>query len=619
MNNEIMYTDAVNGLHILSDGIVVEVDGYPNEIKQYGRLVAVDIDYKDGKLEYSYTTTRDIRRPEVYGMGYPYGSDTGLLFTIGRFKKEYETMGLEVSLPIEETKQNDYPETKEDLDKLLEPIKLKSYGRGKPTIYGDGCTMMDKIKNIDVESLYPKTTISSNLSIHDDKIIEAYNQFLTMIFDKEKYDGISIRVPKECTEDWFEILPCFKYVRKMEYKITPELDLYVNIKKLGIGRNCSYIVDVSGIDYITSNINNSRSMFSDYGKILNLNVSDLQTRLLDIIQDTKVDESNDTVYSAGQLANNLLRGLPFNHIDDFDLEGDSITYEINSKNKLSGLKELNPTDLSDRMHLKDDDMDSLLKRLPENNPLDNLTVDDIVDNTELNMLKDVYDKHMGIVSIRCENDRNRLDDNYRSVFKKHIAKGVLYPKLRFNSDYGYTLNENGSIEYGITKTQIVPFKSMISNKPMNIHKDIMERYSVLITTQANMSSIPVGSNVIDSNQVDSCIDIYRTMFSRYIELGVLKNTLIYDVVKNTYTFPSIWEIYNDSYIYQNKPTRLYNIYLNVVLAFSDNMNLRYAKTTINGIYKSIFKRYIEMGLMKSEIEYTSGLPFPTIDKLWLCK
>ena len=235
------------------------------------------------------------------------------------------------------------------------------------------------------------------------------------------------------------------------------------------------------------------------------------------------------------------------------------------------------------------------------------------------MLKDVYNKHMGIVSIRCENDRNKLDDNYRSVFKKHIAKGVLYPKLRFNYDYGYVLNENGIIEYGITRAHIVPFKSMVSNEPINIHKDIMEKYSVLISTQTNMSSTQAGYNVIDSSQVDSCIEIYRDMFSRYIELGILKNTLMFYAVKNSHTFPSIWEIYNDSYIYQNKPTRLYSIYLNMILAFFDNVNLRYAKTTINGIYKSMFKRYIEVGLMKSEIEYMDGVLHPTLDKLWLSK
>ncbi len=758
MSNTIIYTDIINGLHILSDGIVVEVDGYPNEIKQYGRLVdnknyhtgnildvrgsarlasfnyntriikysyrgilkladmdihrerkeifedkiikylkyknkefisillddpvvnidaeflkympsnilkivlsyvipnrlvAVDIDYKDGKLEYSYTTTRDIRRPEVYGMGYPYSSDTGLLFTIGTFRKEYETMGLELAPAIEETKQNDYPETKEDLDKLLEPIKLKSYGRGKPTIYGDGCTMMDKIKNIDVESLYPKTTINSNLSIDKDKIINAYNTFIYNMLNIEKYIGISIRVPRDYNDDWFKILPCFNSMKESAHGIQDDLDRYVNIKRIGSGDSKNYAFDISGLDSTSASINDNsnRIQFSACDIILNLNITDLQTRLIDLIiedkpsivdsddevnvnyklvsevkdNDSKVSEtdskpieetiSHRNIDNAYKLLYNIITSSDY--IRHGKIPAGAIEYITLLVNGDKGIPNPNKIDNTGYTIRKVYPAQSTFKRLSESDILDKLTVNDIVDNSELNLLKDVYDKHMGIVSIRCENDRNKLDNNYRSIFKKHIDKGVLYPKLKFNYDYGYNLNENGIIEYGITRAQIAPFKSMISTKSINIHNDIAEKYSVLIKTQSNISSVSTLSNPIDEYQVESCISIYKSIFSKYIELGILKDNLIFTLAKDGYIFPSLWDIYSDGYVNQDKPIRLYNIYLNIVLSFSNSMDLRYCKTTLDDIYKSMFKRYIEVGLMKSEIEYSAGLPFPTIDKLWL--
>lgn len=568
-----------------------------------------------------------------------------LYYIIGDFLKAYETMGLELAPAIEETKPYIHPKAFKRTDKI-EPFRRPTGGARCTMTKIDG-GLLEQIKNLDAEELYPKTITIGNLSIHDDKIIEAYNQFLTMIFDKEKYDGVSIRMPKEYDNDWYKILPCFKSILDLSTTISKELDLYLSIKK--IGNNGNYIYDTDSTDYIP----NVKGLFSYYDKILNVNISDLQTRLIDIIMDDKEDSKSPIVGQGDEVKlgnkisselkdtgsrtqirydndgtsgatlmrcyNNLLRGLPFDHIDNFDFEGDNIEMLFSQSSINKRLPDPNKIDNTGYTIRKVYPTQSTFKRLSESDILDKLTVNDIVDNSELNMLKDVYDKHIGIVSIRCKKDTDYLDINYRAIFKKHIDKGVLYPKLRFEYEYGYTINENSIIEYNITRTKIVPFKSMISTKPMNIHNDIMERYSVLIQTQSSMSSIPVGSNVIDSNQVDSCIEIYRSMFSRYIELGILKNTLIFDVVKNSHKFPAIWEIYNDSYIYQDKPIRLYNIYLNVISAFSDSINLKYAKTTICSIYKSIFKRYIDVGLMKSELEYTAGLPFPTIDKLWLCR
>ena len=191
-----------------------------------------------------------------------------------------------------------------------------------------------------------------NDEIYDDKIIEAYNQLLTMMFDKEKYDGISIRVTKkDCDDLWFEILPCFINVRSIEYKASIGSDLCTNIKKNSDG---NYIYSITDVNYIYNN----EYVFSNHDKILNINISDLQTRLIDIIMDdiedikspivgqgdevklgnkisselkdtgsrTQIRYDNDGTSGATLMRcyNNLLRGLPFDHIDNFDFEGDNI-------------------------------------------------------------------------------------------------------------------------------------------------------------------------------------------------------------------------------------------------------------------------------------------------------
>lgn len=659
-------------------------------------------------------------------------------YKVNDFLKEYETMGLELTPVIEETKPLEFPQSADGLTALLDSFKDNSLIRGKPTTNdfkeygyvhprafkrtdkiepfrkptgGARCTMMDEIKNLTKKTLYPKTTTINNLSIDKDRIINAYNTFIYSMLNIEKYTAISIRVPRDYNDDWFKILPCFNAMKESALRIQDDLDTYVNIKRIGSGDSRNYTFDISGLDTTPSNINSIRNKIQFFASdiILNLNITDLQTRLIDLIiedkpsivdskdevnindnlvsevkdNDSKVSENevNDVVHSPGQLMNNLLRGLPVDYVDNFDLDGDTITHEIKFKNKLTDLKEVKDNDskvsetdskpMEETIRHRNIDnaykllnniltssdyirhgkipagaieyitllvngdkgipnpnkidntgytirkvrpTQSTFKRLSESDKLDTLTVDDIVDNTELNMLKELYDKHIGVVSIRCKKDRNMLDDNYRALFKKHIAKGVLYPSLKFDYEYGYIVNENSIIEYTITGTKIVPFKSMISNKPMNIHADIAEKYIALIKTQASVSSV---SNSVDEEQIETCISIYNSMFSKYIELGILKDDLIFDLYKNRYVFPAIWSIYNDSYVSQDKPTRLYNIYLNIVISFSSDGSLKYVKNTLTSVYRTLFKRYIDLGLMKPEIEYPVGLPFPTIDKLWL--
>ena len=548
-------------------------------------------------------------------------------YSTNDFLKKYETMGLEVAPPIEETKPVGFPELAIDkLSELLNSFKDKSLTRAKPTTNdfsfnycihpktfkrtdkiepfrrptgGTRCTMtkideglMEEIKNLDAEELYPKTTTINNLSIHDDKIIEAYEQFLNMIFDKEKYDGISIRVPKECEDDWFEILPCFKYVRNLAYKITPELDLYVNIRKLD-NNSGNYVIDISGTDYTTANINNNRLQFSESDKVLTIDIYNLQTRLVDIIQDikspivgqgdevklgnkisselkdtgsrTQIRYDNDGTSGATLMRcyNNLLRGLPFDHIDNFDFEGDTIMNEIKFKNELSGLKEPNPTDLSDWVNNNSSNFDknfkhinlggvdtmfsatSLLKRLPI---VSKYGVNDVVSDSEIKTLNGLYNNYIVSSDNLTFDYVNKLNEKYNHIFKHHIEIGILYPKLKFNYEYGYYLNDNFTIEYGVVRSNVVPFEYMISKEPINIYKDIEYKYNIFVSTQANLchaqNSID-GVQLLDIYQADKCKGIYRTIFSKYIELGVLKDTLELITVRpdKYYKFSAVDDIY----------------------------------------------------------------------------
>lgn len=555
LNNGLNDRD-VKFLKYLPDRIYRIVD---NNLK-YNNLVSIEMYIENNELRYSYTTSRHIDRSKYDIMSSSYATDV-IYYTISKFLKEYATMGVE-----------------------LAPFRAQTDSAR--------CTMMDEIKNLDAKTLYPKTTNIGGKSIYDEKIVDAYNQFLNIMFDKEKYNGISIRVPNDYDDDWFEVLPDFRYVRNLACKITPELDLYINIKTLD--NNGNYVVDISDTDYtFTSNNINGKCIFSEFDRVLTISIIDLQTRLLDILQDSKsnmvdsnvkikVDneldneikdidskisknEANDITMPVGQGMNNLLRGLPFNHIDNFDLEGDSITYELNNKNKFSGLKQLNHTDLSDWVnnnsgnfdknfkHINLDGMDtgfssySLLKRLP--NPT-KYGVNDMVYASELNVLNILYNRYIVNSDDITSDYLNKLNEKYNQMFKHHIEIGVLYPKLKFNYQYGYYLNSNYTIEYGIIRAVVVPFDSMISNGPIDIYKDIEYKYDVFVSTQYNLCHTQnnvTGVKLLDIYQADKCKKIYRTIFSKYIELGVLKKEL--ELIKtgvgdDYYEFSTVDGLYN---------------------------------------------------------------------------
>ncbi len=308
---DVIYDDVINGLLFLETGIIVYRKEYIDS-------------FKDKSLSRGKPTTNDFKE---YGYVHPRA-----------FKRT---------------------------DKI-EPFR-------RPT-GGARCVMMDEVKDLDKKTFYPRTTISSNLSIDKDKIINTYNTFIYNMLNIEKYIGISIRVPRDYNDDWFKILPCFNSMKESAHGIQDDLDRYVNIKRIGSGNSKNYAFDISGLDPTSASINDNsnRIQFSVCDNILNLSITDLQTRLIDLIiedkpsivdsedevnindnlvsevkdNDSKVSENevNDVVYSPGQLMNNLLRGLPVDYVDNFDLDGDTITHEIKSKNKLTDLKEVKDND-----------------------------------------------------------------------------------------------------------------------------------------------------------------------------------------------------------------------------------------------------------------------------------
>lgn len=505
------------------------------------------------------------------------------------FLKKYETMGLELSV--------------EELSTLLAGFKDRSLARGKPTTNdftvnyhthpnmfkrpdmlkpfniptgGARCTMMDEIKNLDVETISPKTTTIGDMSTYNDRIILAYNQFLNTIFKKEKYSGISIRIPYDYTDNWFELLPCCKYHKiNSVYTSNRLVDEYVSIKKLDDG-----VIQYS-LEY----------GFSIQDKVLNMSIKNLETRLIDIIMDDveynkssivgqgiKVKSNNDLVHEIKDIGSDVSK----NDVND---DAVSIGQLLNNMVKFGQCT------------------------IPDTKVY-NLRPSNILTSVEMSELERIYNNTIGIVSISNINQLSVLNDEYKKRFKIAIDSNILYPNLKFNYKYGYGVCDN-SLSFNVVKATVFPFMGMVLNTDMNIYNDIHIKYTVLRSTWLNNGIIVDGKKYLTPDILVSCNEVYGELFKSYIDIGVLKPYISFIKSNDLHILPSLEQLFMDEFmcseLIPNRSFDLFNTlkkYIHIKNRYDDILKL----------YRVVFKYYIDIGVVKNDIPKTDDCDF-TLDDI----
>jgi hypothetical protein len=471
--------------------------------------------------------------------------NTGILFTYGKFASDYKYMTAEVA--------NIY-------DIILEGIKHKV--TTKPT----------------ESDVVASPSISNNI-----KLLEAYSIFLDRSFNKDGYEAISIRIPKRTTDYWHYILPCMFSIKNNEYVI--DNDRYIGIKP-----NEESTGDYIYMDRVVDTVINNLWDLDNTDKEMSLDLKDLELRLLDILKeidcgytaDPKDEQPKQSNHPESKISldkllelfkqESLVRGKPTN---DFSFNH-HIHPKAFSRVELRTFKQpmggarcmmmgelkdavsnVSKTEFNDDVMPMSQVMYNLLRGLPfdyvDNFEFEDLYplgyesqpgntkyyVKDVLSVSELQKLEDLYIKYI-INSSLIHN----LSTIYKEMFKYHISIGVLYPELKFNYKYGNYLDTNSVIRYGVIESNVVPFDTMISSEPIDVYKDIEYKYNTFTSTQLNMCHTVEGVKVLDILQADKCTKLYKTIFYKYIELGILKPKLPLTTSNHKhYRFPEVNSIH----------------------------------------------------------------------------
>lgn len=555
---------------------------------------------------------------EVDGLKISYHTSQGVIlsidsicFDITDFEKEYEAMSLELA-PVENNDDTSIPTSKEEIDKLLEPVKKESLSRKTETDTGyNNCVVNDNTW------MHP-STIRQVIDSDDKLIMDAFYQLLDKLFNKEKYTGISIRIPTDTKSTIYGIIS-----KSLGIK-TAVFDLYLDVK-VSTMKAIKYVIAINQADYCTD----LETRFTDTSKILDVSIDDLEIRILDVLS-FNVKESSSIEDTINQLMFGADNVIPHTYELSNQLQEAKGTFDGEDRASLV----FSATSLSKRIPdptWSDESVDdnyeykimhpafmSNKSDISDISELDRVIAKDVIDDTELKIIEDFYKNSITSASmfIKTPEDRDRLSILYRSIFKKHIDIGVLYHTLKFNYTYGYAMDNNGIINYGIIDSNTVPFDVMLTNKPINIHLDIIDKYNVLVKTQSAM----MDDKYLDTIHADKVNKLYKTIFKRYIELNILNKELFNTVIGNKYNFPDVYNLYTTYYKCQYKPVRLYNVFIQLVNIFNkteESMcfgSIEY----INTLYRNMFSSYIDSKLMYElpRLNTFRGT-LPTLDEQWL--